>query len=233
MPKAIGVIPARLHSTRFPKKILHLIDGKPMVIQVYERAKKAKLLEDVIIAIDSTETELALKPYKVKTVMTSDKHISGTDRIQEATQEIEVDIVINIQGDEPMLNPVLIDALVDELSDTNIEIATVAGMKLNAKDLNDTNTVKVLLDRDRFAVNFRREPVETEAGGYYHHMGLYAYKKATLERFVKLEVSENEKELKLEQYRALDNNIPIKVILTEKVLKGIDTMDDLKQLKAE
>lgn len=233
MPKAIGVIPARLHSTRFPKKILHLIDGKPMVIQVYERAKKAKLLEDVIIAIDSTETELALKPYKVKTVMTSDKHISGTDRIQEAAQEIEVDIVVNIQGDEPMLNPVLIDALVDELSDTNIEIATVAGMKLNAKDLNDTNTVKVLLDRDRFAVNFRREPVETEAGGYYHHMGLYAYKKATLERFVKLEVSENEKELKLEQYRALDNNIPIKVILTEKVLKGIDTMDDLKQLKAE
>ena len=233
MPKAIGVIPARLHSTRFPKKILHQIDGKPMVIQVYERAKKAKLLEDVIIAIDSTETELALKPYKVKTVMTSDKHISGTDRIQEVAQDIEVDTVVNIQGDEPMLDPELIDALVNELSDTNIELATVAGMKLDAKNLNDINTVKVLLDRDGFAVNFRREPVETEAGGYYHHMGLYAYKKATLERFVKLEVSENEKELKLEQYRALDNNIPMKVILTEKVLKGIDTMDDLKQLKAE
>ena len=233
MSKAIGVIPARLHSTRFPKKILHLIEGKPMVVQVYERAKKAKLLEDVIIAIDSTETELALKPFKVKTVMTSDKHISGTDRIQEATQEIEVDIIVNIQGDEPMLDPGLIDNLVDELSDTHIELATVAGMKLDAKNLNDTNTVKVLLDRDGFAVNFRREPVEAEAGGYYHHMGIYAYKKATLERFVKLEVSENEKELKLEQYRALDNNIPIKVILTEKVFKGIDTMDDLKQFKAE
>ena len=233
MSKAIGIIPARLHSTRFPKKILHLIEGKPMVVQVYERAKKAKLLEDVIIAIDSTETELALKPFKVKTVMTSDKHISGTDRIQEATQEIEVDIIVNIQGDEPMLDPGLIDNLVDELSDTHIELATVAGMKLDAKNLNDTNTVKVLLDRDGFAVNFRREPVEAEAGGYYHHMGIYAYKKATLERFVKLEVSENEKELKLEQYRALDNNIPIKVILTEKVFKGIDTMDDLKQFKAE
>ena len=233
MPKAIGVIPARLHSTRFPKKILHQIDGKPMVVQVYERAKKAKMLEDVIIAIDSTETELALKPYKVKTVMTSDKHISGTDRIQEVVQNIELDIVVNIQGDEPMLEPELIDALVKELSDPNMELATVAGMKLDAKNLNDINTVKVLLDTDGFAVNFRREPVETEAGGYYHHMGLYAYKKATLERFVKLEVSENEKELKLEQYRALDNNIPIKVILTEKVLKGIDTMDDLKQLKAQ
>ena len=232
MPKAIGVIPARLHSTRFPKKILHQIDGKPMVIQVYERAKKAKMLEDVIIAIDSTETELALKPYKVKTVMTSDNHISGTDRIQEVVKDIEVDIVVNIQGDEPMLDHELIDALVNELSDTNIELATVAGMKLDAKNLNDINTVKVLLDRDGFAVNFRREPVEKESGGYYHHMGIYAYKKATLERFVKLEVSENEKKLKLEQYRALDNDIPIKVILTEKVLKGIDTMDDLKQFKA-
>ena len=130
MSKAIGVIPARLHSTRFPKKILHLIEGKPMVVQVYERAKKAKLLEDVIIAIDSTETELALKPFKVKTVMTSDKHISGTDRIQEATQEIEVDIIVNIQGDEPMLDPELIDNLVDELSDTHIELATVAGLSL-------------------------------------------------------------------------------------------------------
>ena len=163
MPKAIGVIPARLHSTRFPKKILHQIDGKPMVIQVYERAKKAKMLEDVIIAIDSTETELALKPYKVKTVMTSDKHISGTDRIQEVVQNIELDIVVNIQGDEPMLDPELIDTLVNEFSDTNIELATVAGMKLDAKNLNDINTVKVLLDRDGFAVNFRREPVETEA----------------------------------------------------------------------
>ena len=105
-------------------------------------------------------------------------------------------------------------------------------MKLDAKNLNDINTVKVLLDRDGFAVNFRREPVETEAGGYYHHMGLYAYKKTTLEQFVNLEASENEKKLKLEQYRALDNDIPIKVILTEKVFKGIDTMDDLKQFKA-
>ena len=164
--------------------------------------------------------------------MTSDNHISGTDRIQEVVKDIEVDIVVNIQGDEPMLDHELIDALVNELSDRNIELATVAGMKLDAKNLNDINTVKVLLDRDGFAVNFRREPVVTEAGGYYHHMGLYAYKKTTLEQFVNLEASENEKKLKLEQYRALDNDIPIKVILTEKVLKGIDTMDDLKQFKA-
>jgi 3-deoxy-manno-octulosonate cytidylyltransferase (CMP-KDO synthetase) len=232
MPKAIGVIPARLHSTRFPKKILHHIEGKPMVVHVYERAKKAKLLEDVIIAIDSKETELALKPFKVKTVMTSNNHISGTDRVEEVSRDIEVDIIVNIQGDEPMIDPKLIDILVEQLSDSSIELATVGGMKMDAKSLNDINTVKVLLDRDGFAVNFRRQSVKTEAGGYYQHMGIYAYRKTTLERFVKLEASENEKELKLEQYRALDNNIPIKVILIEKVFKGIDTMDDLNQLKA-
>jgi len=164
--------------------------------------------------------------------MTSDKHISGTDRIEEVSREIEVDIIVNIQGDEPMIDPRLIDTLVNELSDSSIDLATVGAMKMDAKSLNDVNTVKVLLDRDGFAVNFRREPVETEAGGYYHHMGIYAYTKSTLERFVKLEASEKEKELKLEQFRALDNGIPIKVILIEKVIKGIDTMDDLKQLKA-
>jgi 3-deoxy-manno-octulosonate cytidylyltransferase (CMP-KDO synthetase) len=100
---------------------------------------------------------------------------------------------------------------------------------MDAKKLTDVNTVKVLLDGDGFAVNFRRELVATEAGGYYHHMGIYAYRKATLEKFTALAPSKNELALKLEQYRALDNGIPIKVILADKVNKGIDTMDDLKE----
>ena len=226
MPKAIGVIPARLHSTRFPKKILHHIEGKPMVVHVYERAKKAKLLEDVIIAIDSKETELALKPFKVKTVMTSNNHISGTDRVEEVSRDIEVDIIVNIQGDEPMIDPKLIDILVEELSDSSIELATVGGMKMDAKGCDNK------IQEDRHCCKNKYENIDTDDVSYYQHMGIYAYRKTTLERFVKLEASENEKELKLEQYRALDNNIPIKVILIEKVFKGIDTMDDLNQLKA-
>ena len=99
--KAIGVIPARLHSNRFPKKILHLIDGKPMVVHVYEQAVKAKSLDDVIVAIDADETKTSLNEWKVKTIMTSDNHVSGTDRIQEAVADIEADVVVNIQGDEP------------------------------------------------------------------------------------------------------------------------------------
>ena len=113
--------------------------------------------------------------------------------------------------------------------DETIEMATVAGMNMDAKKLTDTNTVKVLLDRERFAVNFRRDPIESEAGGYYHHMGIYAYRKSVLDKFTSLEPSENEIKFQLEQYRALDNGIRIKVVLTEKVNKGIDTMDDLKE----
>jgi len=231
--KVIGVIPARLHSNRFPKKILHLIDGKPMVVYVYEQAQKAKSLDEVIVAIDAEETSTALKPFKVKTVMTSEGHVSGTDRIQEAAANIETDVIVNIQGDEPTIDPALINELVNQFEDESLQMATVAGKDMDAKKLTDVNTVKVLLDGDGYAVNFRREPVETEAGGYYHHMGIYAYTKATLEKITSLVPSENELALKLEQYRALDNGIPIKVILTENVNKGIDTMDDLKQFEAQ
>ena len=119
--------------------------------------------------------------------------------------------------------------LINQFDDENIKMATIAGKDMDAKKLCDPNTVKVLLDRDRFAVNFRRYPIESEAGGYYHHMGIYAYRKAMLDKFISLEPSENEIKFKLEQYRALDNKIPIKVVLTEKVNKGIDVMDDLKE----
>ena len=226
----IGIIPARLHSTRFPKKILHPIEGKPMVAHVYEQAKKSKSLNDVIVAIDSKETAEALKKLKIKYVMTSNDHVSGTDRVQEAVSKQAVELVVNIQADEPSIDPNLIDILVAEFDNENIEMATIAGRKIDAKSFCDPNTVKVLLDRDRFAVNFRRYPIESEAGGYYHHMGIYAYRKAMLEKFISLEPSENEIKFKLEQYRALDNKIPIKVVLTEKVNKGIDVMDDLKEI---
>jgi len=229
--KAIGVIPARLHSNRFPKKILHLIDGKPMVVHVYERAKKSQLLEDVIVAIDADETNKVLNDWKVKTIMTSDNHVSGTDRIQEAVADIEADVVVNIQGDEPTIPPLLIDELVQQFEDETIEMATVAGKDMDVEKIMDVNAVKVLLDAGGFAVNFRRVPVPSEMGGYYHHMGIYAYRKFTLKKYTELEPSDNERLLNLEQYRALDNGIPIKVILTDKVTKGIDVIDDLKQFE--
>jgi len=201
-----------------------------MVVHVYEQVKKVKSLDDVIVAIDSKETAEVLKKLKIKFVMTSNDHISGTDRVQEAISEQDVGVVVNIQADEPSIDPGLIDMLINQFDDENIKMATIAGKDMDAKKLCDPNTVKVLLDRDRFAVNFRRNPIESEAGGYYHHMGIYAYRKAILDKFISLEPSENEIKFKLEQYRALDNKIPIKVVLTKKVNKGIDVMDDLKEV---
>ncbi|HIA85207.1 MAG TPA: 3-deoxy-manno-octulosonate cytidylyltransferase [Candidatus Marinimicrobia bacterium] len=199
--KAIGVIPARLHSIRFPKKILHLIEGKPMVVRVYEKARTAKSLDDVIVAIDADETAEALKEWKVKTVMTADDHVSGTDRVYEVVTDMEVDVIVNIQGDEPTIDPQLIDELVMQFEDDSIVMATVAGEQMDVENIYDLNTVKVLLDTEGFAVNFRREPVPHEIGGYYPHMGLYGYRKKTLEQMTNLAPSENEKALKLEQYR--------------------------------
>ena len=205
-------------------------DGSLSNEKMKKQVKKVKSLDDVIVAIDSKETEEALKKLKIKYVMTSNDHISGTDRVQEAISKQDVEIVVNIQADEPSIDPGLIDMLINQFDDENIKMATIAGKDMDAKKLCDPNTVKVLLDRDRFAVNFRRNPIESEAGGYYHHMGIYAYRKAILDKFISLEPSENEIKFKLEQYRALDNKIPIKVVLTEKVNKGIDVMDDLKEV---
>ena len=180
MSKAIGVIPARLHSTRIPKKILHLIEGKPMVVHVYERAKKAKFLDDVIIAIDSKETDLALKSFKVKTVMTSDKHFSGTDRIQEVVKDIEVDVIVNIQGDEPLTDPKIIDGLVDTFKDPNVHMSTVVSRKLTVSDLLNPNIVKAILDENANAVEFKRNIFELEIGGVYRHLGMYGFTRNAL-----------------------------------------------------
>ena len=142
--KCIAVIPARLHSRRFPKKILFPIDEKPMVVHVYENAKTAELVDDVIIAVDDTETVNELKKWKVKTVMTDISHSSGTDRVREVSRDSDADVIVNLQADEPFLDPNLIDRLINEFEDPLIEMATVAGKELSADSINDINTVKVL-----------------------------------------------------------------------------------------
>ena len=226
----IAIIPARLQSKRFPKKILFPIDEKPMVVHVYENVKKSESIDDVIIAVDDDETIKELKKWKVKTVMTSSEHQSGTDRVHEASKDKNADVIVNVQADEPFLDYNLVDILVNEFDDMSVEMATVAGKELSAEQLNDSNTVKVLLDSERFATAFRRDPVDIESAGYYHHAGIYAYRQEALDRFTSLEPSTNEQKFKLEQLRALDNGISIKVVLTDKVNKGIDTLEDIKEL---
>jgi 3-deoxy-manno-octulosonate cytidylyltransferase (CMP-KDO synthetase) len=226
--KAVGIIPARLHSTRFPRKILYPINDKPMVVHVYEQAKKASQLEDVLVAIDSDETEKALKPYAVNTIMTSADHASGSDRVAEVAGKLEAEVIVNIQGDEPGIDPGTINALVDIFNDPDILMATAASTRLSPQEFLDPNAVKVLLDKDGYAVNFCRVPRGVAWGGYYLHIGIYAYRKEVLLRFTQLPESKNEVTFKLEQWRALDNGIPIKVILTDRKFKGIDRMEDVR-----
>ncbi len=225
----IGVIPARLESTRFPRKILFPVRGKPMILHVYERALKANKLDNVIIAVDSQKTIDALQDYDVEVVMTSSKHQSGTDRIAEAVANIDAEIIINIQGDEPMLDPTMIDDLVSVFDDKTVKIATLASTVITEYDYSNPNTVKVKIDNNSNAISFYRE-IDDRKAQYFRHIGIYGYQKNTLEIFTRLEQSKNEKLIHLEQLRALDNGIPIRVAICNFPYRGIDIREDLEQL---
>ena len=225
----IGVIPARLESTRFPRKILFPIRNKPMIMHVYERALKANKLDRVMIAVDSQDTIDELNNYDVEIVLTSTKHQSGTDRIAEAVTDIDAEIVINIQGDEPMLDPNMIDDLISVFDDETVEIATLASTLITEEDFNNPNTVKVKIDNNSNAIDFYRE-TDSNNEQYFRHIGIYGYRKNILEKFTSLEKSDNEQSLHLEQLRALDNGISIRVAMCNFPFRGIDTREDLKQL---
>ena len=227
----IGVIPARLESTRFPNKILAPINDKPMVMHVYERAKESEKLDDVIIAIDSSETEEALKQFKPNIKMTHPDHLSGTDRVAEVVKDMDVDLILNIQGDEPMLDPSIINQLVECFDDELVDMATIGSTVIDNSDYLNPNSVKIIINENGFASSFCREIKDHQIGGYYHHVGIYGYRKDTLLRFTMLDQSINEINLNLEQLRALDNEIQIKVAMTDYPHRGIDTKEDLNQIE--
>ncbi len=222
----LGVIPGRLNSTRFPKKIVYQLNGKSVIQHVYDNAKESKLLNHLVIAIDSMET-LSNLNKECDTVLTSKGHKSGTDRVAEVAGKIKCNIVVNIQGDEPNIDANLIDSLISLFDDPSVEMASVASSDLNDKDLKNPNVVKVCLDKENNARSFERA-VSDKKLQYFRHIGIYAYRKATLEKFTNLEQSENEKKLKLEQLRALDNNIAIKLLISDFQHRSIDVKEDLK-----
>lgn len=201
-------------------------------MHVYDRAKEADKLDDVIIAIDSNETEEALKSYKPNIQMTGPEHLSGTDRVAEVIKDIDADIIINIQGDEPMIDPAIVNQLIDTFEDGYVEMATVASTVIDNFDYVNPNSVKVMIDGNGFASAFRRETKDFEIGGYYRHVGMYGYRKEILLQFTKLDQTKNEATFNLEQLRALDNGIPIKVVLTDYPYRGIDTEGDLNQFES-
>ena len=200
-------------------------------MHVYERSKESEKLDDVIIAIDSKETEDALKQYKPNIKMTHPDHLSGTDRVAEVIKDMDADIILNIQGDEPMLDPLIINQLVDCFDDELVDMATIGSTVINNSDYLNPNSVKVTINENGFASSFCRDINDHQIGGYYHHVGIYGYRKNTLQHLTNLDQSINEKSLNLEQLRALDNGIEIKVAMTDYPHRGIDTKEDLNQIE--
>lgn len=235
----IGVIPARYSSTRFEGKVLADILGKPMIQRVWERAKQARTLDDVIIACDNERVADTAKRFGAKVVFTAKEHSCGTDRISQVINPIDVKIVVNIQGDEPLIQPMMIDSVAQALlDDKKISMATIMKRIENAEELCDPNVVKVVVDKNNFALYFSRAPIpylaknSTSASPiFYKHIGLYSYTKDFLFTYKNLPVSNLEKIEQLEQLRVIEGGFRIKVIETKFDTVGVDTPQDLEKVK--
>lgn len=235
----LGVIPARYSSTRFEGKVLADILGKPMIQHVWERAKQAKTLDDLIIACDDERVASTARDFGAKVAMTSKGHASGTDRISEVVNPLDVKIVINIQGDEPLIHPMMIDSVARALlEDRSLSMATVMKKITDPLSINDPHVVKVVVDKNNFALYFSRAAIpylavnsEVENPVYYKHIGLYGYTKDFLFIYKNFPPSSIERTECLEQLRVLDEGLRIKVIETKYDTVGVDTQQDLERLK--
>ena len=227
----IGVVPARLNSVRLPRKILADLNGKPLIAHVMERALEAKSLDKVILAVDSEETIKTLEQYDFDMVLTSSDHVSGTDRIAEVIDEIpDAEIIINIQGDEPLIESKVIDSLVDSFNDSTVNISTIVSTKLTVSDLLNPNVVKAIVNEYQNAIEFKRNIFDLEIGGVYRHVGIYGFRRESLISFTKLDPSVREIESRLEQLRALDNGMPIRATVTNYDSHSVDTQADLDKV---
>jgi 3-deoxy-manno-octulosonate cytidylyltransferase (CMP-KDO synthetase) len=238
--EAIGVIPARYGATRFEGKLLKDLCGKPVIQHVYERAKKAKLLDDLIVAADDERIVKAVESFGGKVVFTSKTHSTGTDRLTEVVNHIDVKLIVNIQGDEPLIQPLLIDDLVRVMQDPdekNTVMATVVKKSQSVEEFKSPDVVKCVVDQKGYAMYFSRSPIPTmlkpdaEKSYFFKHIGIYAYNKDFLFTFKKLSRSYLEKNEKLEQLRALEAGYRIRVIETQYETVGVDTPGDLERVK--
>ena len=240
--KVVGIIPARYASTRFPGKPLAVIKGKTMIRRVCEQAWKSKL-DAVVVATDDVRIADEVMSFGGQYVMTDPNHRSGTDRCREALDLLEnqYDAVVNIQGDEPFIDPEQINLLVDLISRDDTQLASLAKRIEDEDDLFSPNAVKVVMDKDGKALYFSRNPIPfmrnveraewLKKGVFYHHIGIYAYKAETLRQVASLQPTALEMAESLEQLRWLENGLSIRMAVTKSVNVSIDTPEDL--VKAE
>ena len=240
MSKTVGIIPARWGSTRFPGKPLHEIASKPLLRHVWERCCRARSLDTVIIATDDMRIANAAFDWGAEVALTSERHQSGTDRVAEVIQkakEFEFEFVVNIQGDEPLVDPHLIDRLVQKLrADRKIDIVTAAHPFENSREATSPHQVKVVVDSDNNALYFSRAPIpyprnQSAATKYLRHQGIYGFRRNALLRFVKWKPSLLERAEALEQLRALENGVMVHVLVMTHGSPGVDTLADAKALE--
>jgi len=231
--KSVAVIPARLASTRLPRKMLREIAGKPLVGWVYEAVRSSPLLFGVIIATDSEEILEACRRHGWNAQMTSATHRSGTERVHELSNSIAADVYINVQGDEPLVRPEQIATLVDVMKDPEVQVGTVKTL-CPPEEIPNPNVVKVVTASCGRALYFSRATIPFDRDGarprYFKHLGLYAYRKPALDHFVSRPESMLEKIERLEQLRFLENGIPIYVGETPYDSVGVDTEEDLQRV---
>ncbi len=236
LPQCFGIIPARFGSTRFPGKPLADICGKPMFWHVFDRARQCPALKKVAIATDDDRIADAANRLDVPVIMTKSDHVSGTDRVREAAIKMGVSenaVVVNIQGDEPLLDPAMLTELVTPFLDPKV-CATTLARPISPADADRPDQVKVVLAKNNDAIYFSRCPIpyarDDEYAEYLGHVGLYAFKKSTLDRFVALPQGKLEQIEKLEQLRLLENGIPIRVVLSSYESISVDRPEDLERV---
>jgi 3-deoxy-manno-octulosonate cytidylyltransferase (CMP-KDO synthetase) len=233
--KILGVIPARYASSRFPGKILVSIAGKTMLQHVWERAMQARYLSSVVIATDDERIREAAEDFHARVVMTRSDHVSGTDRVAEAASASNASIIVNIQGDEPLLDPAAIDAAVLGLLDQDeIPMGTLKKRIERPSEIHDPNVVKVVCDHQGNAIYFSRSPIPFErdqtAPFYFKHIGLYVYRRDFLLGYPDLPIGPLEQAEKLEQLRALESGFRIRVAETDYESIGVDTPEDWQRV---
>ena len=236
----LAVIPARYASTRFPGKALAPLAGKPLVIHVYERTARASCVGRTVIATDDERVRDAALKYGAEVEMTRADHPSGTDRVAEVAERSDAEIIVNVQGDEPLIEPEAIDAVVRPLLESgNVPMSTVRCTITDPRELDDPNVVKVVCDINHRALYFSRRPIpwvrdgndDNASRNHWRHIGLYAYRRDFLLNYAKLAPTPLEKLEKLEQLRALENGFPIVVVDTAYRSVSVDTPDDLETVR--
>jgi 3-deoxy-manno-octulosonate cytidylyltransferase (CMP-KDO synthetase) len=233
MKKGLVIIPARYQSTRFPGKPLVLLKDKPLIQHVWERAIMAKNVEKVIVATDHSGIFEKVKEFGGECIMTSPFHKTGTERVAEVAKKFDFEIIVNVQGDEPMIEPELIDKIIEVLNCEKISMASIYEVWDDKNEFLNPNTVKVVMDKDEFALYFSRSPIpySKDNSTFFRHVGIYGYKRNILFNLVSFPQTFLELKEGLEQLRAIENGVRIKMIRSDKKTIGVDTPEDLEKIR--